>query len=209
MINPFGEDDDGMMFVKFTFISISIIDFELNRLIDRHIQVGFLICDPLVEKPDLLKDKFWNKSIPDPIPYTVAAEAFRKEEYKGSAEVHLKVKESERIYSDLSLYGKVIKKTNQKLQEQSFSDSTDDNYETIKKEGLKLKKFTKRIKAYTSDKKPPLPDKNVPLITVSKSDKNFCDQSSVQVTSSLLSFHYNEDDEEFEEISVPENEPQL
>ena len=171
-------------------------DFELNRLIDRHIQVGFLICDPTVEKPDLLKDKFWDKSIPDQIPYTKAAEAFKKEEYKGSAEVHLKVKESEKIYSDLSLYGKVIKKTNQKLQEPSFSDSTDDNYETIKKEGLKMKKLTKRIKAYSSDKKPPLPDKNIPLTP------------PIPMTTSLLSFHYNEDDEEFEEISVPEFEPQ-
>ena len=50
LINPFGEDDD---------------DFELNRLIDRHVQVGYLICDPLVEKPDLLKDKFWSQVIPD------------------------------------------------------------------------------------------------------------------------------------------------
>jgi hypothetical protein len=29
-----------------------------------HMQVGFLISDPIVEKPDLLKDKFWNEIIP-------------------------------------------------------------------------------------------------------------------------------------------------
>ena len=33
-------------------------------------QVGFLICDPTVEKPDLLKDKFWDQVIPDQLPYT-------------------------------------------------------------------------------------------------------------------------------------------
>ena len=77
LINPFGEDDD---------------DFELNRLLDRHLQVGYLICDPTVAKPDLLKDRFWNQSIPSQLPYTKAAEPFKQQEFEGSAEVHLKVK---------------------------------------------------------------------------------------------------------------------
>ena len=33
-------------------------------------QVGFLICDPTVAKPDLLKDKFWDSVIPSQLPYT-------------------------------------------------------------------------------------------------------------------------------------------
>jgi len=83
LINPFGEDDD---------------DFELNRLIDRHLQVGFLTCDPTVEKPELLKDKFWNEIIPSEIPYTVGAEAYKAEEFKGSAEMSLDVKDEDKIY---------------------------------------------------------------------------------------------------------------
>jgi hypothetical protein len=92
LINPFGEDDD---------------DFELNRLIDRHIQVGFLICDPTVEKPDLLKDRFWDEVIPSELPYTKAADQYRKTEFKGSAEKHLRIKDSDRVYSDMSVYGAV------------------------------------------------------------------------------------------------------
>ena len=77
LINPFGEDDD---------------DFELNRLIDRHIQVGFLICDPAVENPDLLKDKFWSEVIPSELPYTVGYENYKVEEFKGSAEMTIGIR---------------------------------------------------------------------------------------------------------------------
>ena len=89
LINPFGEDDD---------------DFELNRLIDRQMQVGFLICDPTVEKPDLLKDKFWDEVIPSEIPYTVGSEIYRAEEFRGSAEIALDIKDSETIYSDGTIH---------------------------------------------------------------------------------------------------------
>ena len=89
LINPFGEDDD---------------DFELNRLIDRHLQVGFLTCDPTVEKPELLKDKFWNEIIPSDIPYTVGSEAYKAEEFKGSAEMTLDLKDTEKIYSNSNYY---------------------------------------------------------------------------------------------------------
>ena len=52
-------------------------------------QVGFLICDPSVEKPTLLKDKFWDEVIPTELAYTVGSQMFRAEEFKGSAEVTL------------------------------------------------------------------------------------------------------------------------
>ena len=89
LINPFGEDDD---------------DFELNRLVDRHLQVGYLTCDPTVEKPELLKDKFWNEIIPTDMPYTVGSEPYRAEEFRGSAEMTLDVKDEEKIYSETHYY---------------------------------------------------------------------------------------------------------
>ena len=92
LINPFGEDDD---------------DFELNRLIDRHLQVGYLTCDPTVEKPELLKDKFWNEIIPSDMPYTVGAQPYKAQEFKGSAEMTLDVKEEDKIYSGSNYYAGV------------------------------------------------------------------------------------------------------
>ena len=131
LINPFGEDDD---------------DFELNRLLDRHFQVGFLICDPTVARPDLLKDKFWDSVIPGQLPYTKAAVPFKKSEFEGSAVKHLKIKDSDKIYSDASLYGVATVssptaaarpslpsrlRANLRLQGEEDEDSTDDNYETV------------------------------------------------------------------------------
>ena len=85
LINPFGEDED---------------DFELNRLIDRHIQVGFLMSDPTVEKPELLRDKFWDEILPPELPYTVGSRADKQSEFRGSAEIFLEVKDEEKVYSD-------------------------------------------------------------------------------------------------------------
>jgi len=82
LINPFGEDDD---------------DFELNRLIDRHTQVGYLIVEN-VDAPELLKDRYWDDCIPKEIPYTVGAEKFKKEEFQGSAECALSIKDSDKEY---------------------------------------------------------------------------------------------------------------
>ncbi|XP_023341651.1 bestrophin-4 [Eurytemora carolleeae] len=97
LINPFGEDDD---------------DFELNRLIDRHLQVGFLICDPTAEKPDLLKDKYWDDTIPNEMLYTVGSIGERDVEFQGSAEITLNVDQSERLYSDLSVPNPLRKRVN-------------------------------------------------------------------------------------------------
>jgi len=113
LINPFGEDDD---------------DFELNRLIDRHIQVGFLITDPTVPKPDLLKDKFWDEVIPTELPYTLASEIYKAEEFKGSAELSLGIKDEDKLYSDSPILYDKQGKTN--LKRRRFSKET--VYESIR-----------------------------------------------------------------------------
>ena len=65
LLNPFGEDDD---------------DFDTNYLVDRNIQLCFLLIDQVGRfPPEPEKDKFWENSVPTELPYTIASLPFRME----------------------------------------------------------------------------------------------------------------------------------
>lgn len=61
-----------------------------------------MIVDEMHEEhPELLRDQYWEDVVPRDLPYTVAAEHYRRAEPPGSAD-HYKVAEADALYANLN-----------------------------------------------------------------------------------------------------------
>ncbi|XP_044253869.1 bestrophin-3-like [Tribolium madens] len=79
LINPYGDDDD---------------DFEVVWMVDRHLQVCYLLVDKIHEEhPKLMRDSHWNETAPNSLPFTIASKNYMQE-YPFPSTMNVKVNRS-------------------------------------------------------------------------------------------------------------------
>lgn len=128
LINPFGEDDD---------------DFEVNWMVDRNLQVSYLIVDEMHhDHPELLKDQYWDSVLTTELPYTVASMGDRQDPPQSST-AHIEVKKAgaeiiPMVPSNLRI-DEMVGKTSTDYQFPDNNDNDNDDSDKVRNAHLFLK----------------------------------------------------------------------
>ena len=77
--------------------------------------------------PELLQDKYWEECIPKEIPYTVGAEKYKKDEFVGSAEQTLTIKDADKV--SLNMKVQIFKMTHCRCMGISTTSTTQEEYQ--------------------------------------------------------------------------------
>ncbi|CAL4123145.1 unnamed protein product, partial [Meganyctiphanes norvegica] len=138
LVNPFGEDDD---------------DFEVNWLVDRNLQVSYLIVDEMhSEHPDLVQDIYWDEVFPAELPYTIASEQFRREPPQGST-ANLEVADEDMEFLPMleEENEEVMSRNLSGIQNDTTSLKSKTSQYSISRKPSMLSMFLKKVTSKTSD----------------------------------------------------------